>query len=343
MNKILINGDRTYLPIDGMNRVTLEVTRSLDALAKNENYVIVIPANVNTEFYNRIKDLRNIKIRKTKLPYFRFWTLLFVDVAALIQNRSIINFANRISVFGGGINFLHDIIPLSFYGEHNKKYHHRLKKMLSKSDCLIVPSQFTQQDIKEAIHCNCKMEVIHLGWQHYLQIQEDDEIFNLFSTIKKQNYYYTISSISPHKNLKFIYELAKKNPDDFFVITGGMNRGYGFDFKKLNNLVFTGRISDEQSKSLMMNCKAFIFPSLYEGAGLPPLEALSCEVPVLASDIGAVHEYCGDAVHYFNPKDYAVDLQNIIKSKVSDSKKVLEQLSWDKAAADLKNIIRSIE
>ena len=102
--------------------------------------------------------------------------------------------------------------------------------MLNKSDCLIVPSQFTRQDIKEAIHCNCKMEVIHLGWQHYLQIQEDDEIFNLFSTIKKQNYYYTISSISPHKNLKFIYELAKKNPDAFFVITGGMNRGYGFDF-----------------------------------------------------------------------------------------------------------------
>ena len=338
MYKVLINGDRAYLPVDGMNRVLLEITKSLDAIVEKDNYILVIPSNVDVEFYESIKELKNIRIKKTILPYFRFWTLIFVDIVGLLYRKIVINFANRNSVFGGGVNILHDIIPLTFYGERSKKYLRRIQRLLNKSECLIVPSHFTQQDIKKTI--NCKMEIIHLGWQHYPKIQEDDEIFDIFPALKNREFSYSILSISPHKNLKFIYELAKRNPDDLFVIAGGMNRGYGFDFRKLNNLIFTGRISDQKSKSLMVKCKAFIFPSLYEGAGLPPLEALSCGKTVLASNIDAVREYCGDAVHYFDPEDYNIDLQNIMESKVSDSKEVLKKLSWDKAAEDLINIIR---
>ena len=340
MHKILINGDRAYLPIDGMNRVLLEMTKSLDAIVEKDSYILVIPSNVNAEFCDSIQELRNIRIKKTIFPYFRFWTLSFVDIAGLIQRKTVINFANRNSVFGGGFNVLHDIIPLTFYEDRSKKYLRRIQRLLNKSDCLIVPSNFTGQNIKKTFNCNCKMEVMHLGWQHYPKIQEDDEIFDIFPALKNREFYYSVLSISPHKNLKFIYEMAKRNPDNLFVIAGAMNRGYGFDFRNLNNLIFTGRISDQKSKSLMVKCKAFIFPSLYEGAGLPPLEALSCGKTVLASNIAAVREYCGDAVHYFDPEDYNLDLQDIMKSRVSDSKEVLKKLSWDKAADDLINIIR---
>lgn len=339
MKRILINGDRACLPIDGMNRVTLEVTKSLDALVANDDYEIVIPANVNTEFYDRIKDLRNIKIRKTKFQYFRFWTLLFVDVAALFGRRKIINFANRNAVFGGGINFLHDIIPLRFYKNQNKKYLRRIHRLLNTSECLIVPSCYTKKDIEKTMHCKCQIEVVHLGWQHYPQILEDDAVFGEFPQLKKGEYFYSISSISPHKNFRFIYEAAKENPESVFVITGGMNRGHGFEYKELSNLIFTGRISDQKAKALMKNCKAFIFPSLYEGAGLPPLEALSCGVPVLVSDLEVLHEYCGEAVHYFDSENYNLDLQKLLESKVSDSKDMLEKISWDKTAQELKNII----
>ncbi len=342
MNRIMINGDRSYLPIDGINRYLMEMVRSLDVIVKNGRYVLVIPYNVDREFYDGIKYLKNIKVKKTILPYFRFWTFLYIDIAGLFPHRIVINIANRNSVFGGGINILHDIIPLKFYSDRNRKYLKKLERLTNNSDCLIVPSEFTCEDVKKTINCKCKMQTIHLGWQHYPDIGEDQEIFNEYSCLERGSYYFTISSISPHKNLKFIYEVAKRNPDSMFVIVGAMNRGYGFAYNDLKNLLFLGRISDKKAKALMMNCRAFIFPSLYEGAGLPPLEALSCKVPVLASDIEVLHEYCGDSVHYFDPYDYDIDLEDVLKTKVAKPEEALDLLSWNQTAKELKDIVEGL-
>ena len=338
----MINGDRSYLPIDGINRYLMEMVRSLDVIVKNGRYVLVIPYNVDREFYDGIKYLKNIKVKKTILPYFRFWTFFYIDIAGLFPHRIVINIANRNSVFGGGINILHDIIPLKFYSDRNRKYLKKLERLTNNSDCLIVPSEFTYEDVKKTINCKCKMQTIHLGWQHYPDIGEDQEIFNEYSCLERGSYYFTISSISPHKNLKFIYEVAKRNPDSMFVIVGAMNRGYGFAYNDLKNLLFLGRISDKKAKALMMNCRAFIFPSLYEGAGLPPLEALSCKVPVLASDIEVLHEYCGDSVHYFDPYDYDIDLEDVLKTKVAKPEEALDFLSWNQAAKELKDIVEGL-
>ena len=341
MKRVLINGDRAYLPVDGMNRCLSEMVRSLDTLVEKDKYVLVIPSDVDREFCDRIKDLRNIRIKKTILPHFRFWTLIYIDIPGLLPGRIVVNPANRSSIFGGGINILHDIIPLRFYGERCRRYLRTIRRLFYTSDCLIVPSEFTRDDIREAKTRDYKIRVIHLGWQHYPDIQEDEGIFNEYSSIERGSYYYTVSAVSPHKNLKFIYEAARRNPNRMFIIAGAMNRGYGFEYSDLKNLLFVGRIDDKKSKALMMNCRAFIYPSLYEGAGLPPLEALSCGVSVLASDIEVIHEYCGDAVHYFDPYDYDLDLEAALNTKVSDPEEALGLLSWDRAAQELKSIIES--
>ncbi len=341
MKRILINGSRAFLPVDGMNRFLLEMVRSLDSVAEKDKYVLVIPSDVDGEFFDRIKGLKRIRIRKTLLPHFRLWTFLYIDMAGLLPHRIVINPANRNSVFGGGINILHDIIPLRFYGDRNRKYLKKLTRLITASDCLIVPSEFTRDDIKATMKCSCSIQIIHPGWQHYPDIQEDREIFNDYPWLERGSYFFTISGISPHKNLRFIYETAKRNPDCMFVIAGAMNRGYGFVCSGLKNLLFVGRINDKKAKALMMNCRAFIFPSVYEGAGLPPLEALSCRVPVLASDIEVIHEYCGDSVHYFDPYDYEINLEEALKTKVSAPEEALGLLSWDKAAQDLKNIVEN--
>lgn len=342
MNMILINGDRSYLPVDGMNRCLLEMVRSLDAIAEKDKYILVIPSDADREFCDRIKDLRNIAVKKTILPHFRFWTFMYIDMPGLLPGRNVINPANRNSLFGGGINILNDIIPFRFYGDRGRRYLRTVRRLLDTSDCLIVQSEFTRDDIRDAMTCNCEIRVIHLGWQHYPEIQEDDSVFNEYPCIEKGAYYYTISTVSPHKNLKFIYEAAVRNPDRMFIIAGAMNRGYGFEYRDLENVLFVGRIDDKKAKALMMNCRAFIFPSLYEGAGLPPLEALSCGVSVLASDIEAIHEYCGDSVHYFDPYDYDLDLEAALNTKVAAPEEALGLLSWDKAARELKRIIESV-
>ncbi len=343
MKRILINGDRAYLPVDGMNRCLSEMVRGLDTLVEKDKYVLVIPSDVDREFCDRIKDLRNIRIKKTILPHFRFWTLIFIDIPGLLPGRIVVNPANRSSIFGGGINILHDIIPLRFYGDRNGKYLKKIRRLLAASDCLVVPSGFTRDDIKETMDRDCDIRRIHLGWQHYRDIQEDESIFNDHPCIERGSYFFTVSAVSPHKNLRFIYETAKRNPDRMFVIAGALNRGFGFSYNDMDNLKFVGRIDDKKAKALMMNCRAFIFPSLYEGAGLPPLEALSCGVSVLASDIEVIHEYCGDSVHYFDPYDYDLDLEAALNTKVADPEEALGLLSWDRAAQELKSIIESCE
>jgi len=339
MRRILINADRSYLPIDGMNRCLAELVRSLDRAEKKDKYILVLPSNVDGEFYDRIKDLKTIEIKKTVLPYFRLWTLLYIDLPGILPHTLVINPANRNSFFGGGINILHDIIPFRFYGDRGRKYLKRIRRLLCTSDCLIVPSEFTRDDIRENMDCSCDMKILPLGWQHYADIEEDRTIFNEYPRLKRGSYYFTLSTISPHKNLRFIYEEAGRYPDRMFVIAGDMNRGYGFAYREPDNLLLVGRIDDKKAKALMKGCRAFIFPSLYEGAGLPPLEALSCGVPVLASDIGAVREYCGDSVHYFDPYDYDTDLDEVMEGRVSDPGEALGPLSWDKAALKLRDII----
>lgn len=343
MNRVIINGERAHLHIDGMNRVLLEMTKSLDSIEKKDRYILVIPADASEEFCDGIKGLRDIKVKKTILPYFRFWSLLFVDMAGLFPHRTVINLHNRNSVFGGGINLLNDIIPIRFYGEQGSRYLKRIERLVRTSNCLIVPSESTRDDIKATMDCRHDIEKVYLGWQHYRYIREDDEIFDEYPCLEKGSYYYAVSTISPHKNIRFLYEVAKRNPDRMFVVTGSMNRGYGFEYSELQNLLFTGRISDGKAKALMNNCRAFIFSSLYEGAGLPPLEALSCGVPVLAADIKVVHEYCGDSVHYIDPLDYDIDIEDILKVEVAEPEQALDKLSWDKAALELKNIIESYE
>ena len=341
MRRILINGARTFLQIDGMNRVLLETVRSLDKIVAKGSYTLVIPSNVDEECYERIKDLKNIRIRKTILPHFGLWSLLFVDIAGMLSHRIVISFHNRNSIFGGGINVLHDIIPVGFYKDQDRRYLRRIERLLNTSDCVIVPSRSTYEDIERTMNHRCRMQIIHHGWQHYTDIREDDGIFDEYPCIEKGAYYFTVSAISPHKNLRFLYEAAIRNPDQMFVVAGAMNRGYGFAYSELKNLMFVGRIRDEKVKALMMHCKAFIYPSLYEGAGLPPLEALSCKVPVLVSDIEVLHEYCADSVHYFDPYDHDLNIEDILKTDVADPGKALDLLSWDKAARELKSIVES--
>ena len=118
-----------------------------------------------------------------------------------------------------------------------------------------------------------------------------------------------------------------------------MHRGLPGDVSDADNLIFTGSLSDGEIKALMINCKAFIFPSFIEGMGLPVLEALSCGADVCVSDIPVLHEYAGDSVHYFDPEEKALDLEKMINEKVSKPENALEKFSWDKAAEELYTLL----
>ena len=102
--------------------------------------------------------------------------------------------------------------------------------------------------------------------------------------VKKKEYYYALGSLAGHKNFKWVREVAARNPDKTFVVAGGKDlAAFGSAeadaAQNTSNIFYPGYVTDGQNKALMQNCKGFLHPAVFEGFGIPPLEALSLGHP----------------------------------------------------------------
>ena len=137
------------------------------------------------------------------------------------------------------------------------------------------------------------------------------------------------------KNTKWVLKVAENNPDCLFVLAGAKSRGTSGDFKELKNVIYLGFVSDEQVKSLLKNCKAFIYPSIYDGFGIPPLEALSQGATVICSSAACLPEVYKNSVHYIDPYCADVDIESLLNEKIDSAESVLGRYSWKKSAKEL--------
>jgi glycosyltransferase involved in cell wall biosynthesis len=155
----------------------------------------------------------------------------------------------------------------------------------------------------------------------------------------------------PHKNLGRLVEaysiLKQKYPHLILVLAGRSDAGYKrigalVSEKRLaHSVIFTDYIEEGELRWLYENTAAYVFPSLSEGFGLPPLEAMSHGAPVVSSNATCLPEINGKAAHYFNPlnvKDMARAIDDVLGNKVSRTKLVssghsqLAKYSWRKMA-----------
>lgn len=172
------------------------------------------------------------------------------------------------------------------------------------------------------------------------------------SLVKKKyllppNYVLVVGSLEPRKNLSRLFKawtiLANRYEDVELVVVGGKGKAFkGIGFEQLpSRVTLLGRIDDEDLPTLYSGAIAFVYPSLYEGFGLPPLEAMACGVPVLTSITTSIPEVVGNAAIKVNPLDteaIAEGLDGLLSS--SELRKHLRSLglerikhfSWDKAA-----------
>lgn len=102
------------------------------------------------------------------------------------------------------------------------------------------------------------------------------------------------------------------------VITGAKANNFRYKLKNKNRFIFIGYVDDEKLMDLYANCYAFIYPSLSEGFGYPPIEAMKYGKPVIASPFTAISEICGDSVLYFNPYD-CLEIYNRILMLLNDN------------------------
>lgn len=168
------------------------------------------------------------------------------------------------------------------------------------------------------------------------------------------NFLLYVGTAFPHKNLPRLIEalniLVKKRPDLKLVMTGKREEKHMVELMEwaktqpsYNNIILPGFVSDAELKWLYENCKAYVFASLSEGFGLPPLEAMTHGAPTVLSNASCIPEVNGEAGHYFNPRkpsDIAAKIEDVLDNKklraqlIKNGYEQIKKYSWRRMAEE---------
>ncbi len=201
-------------------------------------------------------------------------------------------------------------------------------------------SEYSRRQISETLGIDKeRIEVLGNGWEHVKRIEGDDAVFARHPEIKLGSYFLVLGNRSPYKNLAWAISAARNNQRTQWVVAGGALASASYDCKAPDNVVFTGYVSDGEMKSLVMNCKALVHPSLDEGFGIPPLEALALGRPAVVARASCLPEIYGNAVSYIErPMEIDVaDIESCLGPAPEDAGPVLSRHTWKAAAARLLN------
>ena len=342
-----INGKILSRNVNGQIRVAIETIKELDKIVPEGEFEIVAPFSKFS-----IEGLKNIRIIRFGMGNAHIWEQTYY-VRYLIANKRVgINFLNSHPIVKPDICYIHDILfnaypklYCSFYGRLQKRWNLLMQKAAAqKAKRIITVSQFSKFEIEKyypKIESN-KISVIYNGWQHFDLIDFDDSVYNKVQSIRYRKFVMAASGLTPQKNFNWIIENAKCNPDYLYVIVGNRENSTQLDIENTNNIVFTGRLSDSEMKTLMRDCEAFIHPAIYEGFGLTPLEAIAsgCR-KIIVSNAACLPEIYGDCAIYIDPQNPEVALEGLLKSHHENPEILLKKYSWENAAKELLNILNS--
>ena len=343
MKKVVIDGMFLRFPINGIPRYAMEVVKSLDEALISEKVEVILcyPEDIPLD---KLPVLKNIQLLCLKSSVKKGWNLLQAERFAKKNGALYIDLISRGGFYKNSIVCLHDIRPLTWDLENGIKianfYRNKMNFDLINGNAklIVTDSDFCRKELATYYNMQKKMVLISpLGWEHLNRISD------LSTSPDEHEFYFTIGSMAPHKNFEWVINTAKNNPESRFIIAGGVDPKiwkYQADFGAAQNVKFLGYISDEEMKWYMQHAKALLFPSFYEGFGIPPLEALALGTPVIASDIPVLHETFGNTVHYIDPMNYNVNLDALLKESVEPADKVLEKETWKNAAKFWLEIIK---
>jgi len=264
---------------------------------------------------------------------------------------------------------VHDLVVYTFPQTNSKKYFWYMRQMtkigVEKADLIIALSFHTKEDLIRILKVpESKVRVVYSATNEHLKPVTDPA--EIAATREKFGiegpYILCVNTIEPRKNLPRLlsaYHLLKTemNLEHKLVVCGMFGWLYGDVFTTIRELgledsiIFTSYVKDEDLPRLYSGAELFVFPSLYEGFGLPALEAMACGAPVITSSSSSLPEIVGDAAILINPYSieelaeamYKVLTDESLRSKMrKDGLSRASLFSWEKTASQTLSIYEEL-
>ena len=287
MNPIVINGTVLCDPITGIPRFVYEVVTRLDPLLEGTGLDVRLCYRDDGRPLH-LPELKNIKIVPLKAIKYSY-NLVVLPRYLRKHHAFYVGLASDMLMTRRSVVVLHDIRPLVMKTDRAffrfKFWFHCLStKWFARRVFTVSDNQRHLISERLGIPLD-KIGVTYNGWEHLQNVQPDMTVFDKLPGVKKKEYYYALGSLAGHKNFKWVREVAARNPDKTFVVAGGKDlAAFGSAeadaAQNTSNIFYPGYVTDGQNKALMQNCKGFLHPAVFEGFGIPPLEALSLGAPI---------------------------------------------------------------
>ncbi len=268
---------------------------------------------------------------------------------------------------------IHDLSHIDCEGMHPpsrvKFMRDQLSDSIASARRIIVDSEFTRERLLESglIDRNRENDIfrVYLGIRDAFsacQPASENSVFFEHFCLKPQNYFLALGTIEPRKNYVRLVRAYSKLPQSValqfpLVICGALGWGYEAflelvaSIKPPHRVVLTGHVSQADISFLVSNALAFVYPSIYEGFGMPVLEAMKCGVPVITSGVGATLEVSSDAALHVDPLsvEEISDAMMLMSSSESTAKDYAKkgtlrssEFSWGQCAAETLDVYKTL-
>lgn len=359
--KIIIDATVMQSPATGVAKATLGLYSaclnqfpSLQVSALHRRPLkCIIPENIHAEYRGRC------------LPR-EVWRAFFLPAYVMIKQPDFVHFPWNGNVPKGlsntkVINTLNDVLPLAIPGyfkttQDEKAYRRRVQADLDRTDVLITISEYSKNEILSNFSVKSEPVVIPLGptlqFEHGKLSQD---------VLHGGDYFVYVGGYDARKGLdklikNFISLHREKIITTRLILTGSKNY-FSSEFKclvdegvQLGIIEEKGYVSDEELAMLLINSIALVYPSKYEGFGLPPLEAMALGCPVITTRCTSIPEVCGGAAYYVNPDDdsFAEGIVALINDKElrqrlrEEGFKQAAKFTWELAAKIFHNSLSQV-
>ena len=332
----------------------------------------------------RVKRVEKFAGKRIKLNTSRFSGYLYRAVSTFLpvpyslffgRKSDITHFFNYIVppfVHGKKVVTVHDMVykafPETVRGRTRFMLEAGLKRSMKRADIIVTDSEFSKSEIiKYFPHHRDKIRVVPCGadLERFRPCNDTERIAEVKKSLEIDgDYFLYLGTIEPRKNLERLVSayaaFAKKAGNDApkLVLAGGkgwLDHGIYSRVEKLglgDRVIFTKYVPSEDMQPLMCGALAFVFPSLYEGFGMPPLEAMACGVPVLTSGEASLPEVTGDCAvicDAYDSKSIAQGLYRLYTDKELRSElsrrgiERAQDFTWERSAKMLMDVYRELK